>query len=396
MELKKYFRILTENWWAALPAFLITFAAAVLFTLNQTSIYSSSATFVITLNTEFGDAQSFVSGLESLSRRTEIATTYAEIASSRHVKNAVSDDLALSRAQRSQVAVSSQLLAGTNVLKIMVEAADPVLARDLTQAIGEETIQYARSLYEPVAIRPLDEATLNSSPLRPAKKFNIMLGGILGLGLAVGVAFAAHYMREPQDSIIEVSITDGETGAYNRQYFLQRLGTEMARSRRQSYALSIALLNVDHIGTLRAARSAEARTEMLRKVGIFLKQYLRDEDLVAYLGQGIFALMLPDLPEEEAKATTDRLQKRIAWTAIELEKTGATVNLTSTVGVAGYEDNKQSRDELVAKAGRALASSGGHDYSKTFLATEYPDSAAEKPAFATERVAGIGETGSEL
>ncbi len=379
MELKTYLRVLIKQWWIVLPVFLITLAATTFLTLKQTPIYSSTATFIVAPSAIYEDARSSVAGLDTLSRRAEIASTYGEVASSRTVTQAALDNLELPSEKRRNLKIHGQLLSGTNILRITVEAPDPAIARDVTNAVGAETIKYAKTLYEAFALVPLDEATLPKRPIKPAKRLNIAMGGIFGLFLGAGLGFLADYLRTPLDNIISVSVLDSETGVYSKDFFLQRLDTEMARAKRQRYPLSIALFNIDRMGMIRGARSAQAQSEILRKTAVLLKQYLREEDLVAYFGDATFALLLPDATREAAQDTLDRLQTRLTWTPIELERSGLKVNLSSVFGVAAFDPDGMDRDELIEKASQAMHNGGTDRNSLTDLATDDQSQTLEAP-----------------
>ena len=214
--------------------------------------------------------------------------------------------------------------------------------------------------------------------LVPALVAFIVLSTFITLVVLVFI-WEAAVSRERAVQAVQVNIIDPVTGIYNEDYFLRRLGEEMARARRQQYPLSVALLNIDNLRTLQAARSPEARDELLRKTAVFLRQYLREEDLIAYFEDGTFALMLPDMPAEVAEATTRRLQTRLAWTPIELGRSGTQVHLSSVAGVAPY-DNGMARDQLMATAYQVLRRSGADGYSREFLAAEEPIRQTEQPS----------------
>jgi diguanylate cyclase (GGDEF)-like protein len=370
MELKIYLRVLLGKWWIVLPAFLITFTATVVFTFTQAPTYRATTTFVVAPSSSFGDVQSFASGLDMISRRDEIASTYAQVAASRLIKRAAADELNLSQDQRGRLSVDSQLLAGTNVLMIVVEGNDPVLVRDFANVVGAKTVAYVQELYEVHDLRSLDQATRPASPVKPNKKLNLALGAILGLALGGGLAFLSEYLQAPLESMTNPGILDDETGAYNRRYFRQRLGEEMSRAERNKYPLSLALMNVDQLEVMGGSSSPQVRSEALRKVAVFLKQYLRQEDVVARLDGTVFAFLLPDTPGEEAQAIMEKLQTRIAWTPLEMERSGAKLNLSSATGVAAYQYNGTGQDEFLAKAQRALQQAEGASYSKVCLLSE--------------------------
>jgi diguanylate cyclase (GGDEF)-like protein len=379
MELRTYLRVLSRYRWIVLPVFLITLLTTAVLTLRQPAVYSSTATFVVAPSAAFQDAQSFAAGLETLSRRAEIASTYGEVASSRTVADAAFDTLGLPRELERQLSIKGALLAGTNIFKITVEGPDPVTARDVANAVGAETIKYAQTLYEPYVLKSLDAATVHLKAGTAHKLMIIVLGAIFGLLLAAGMAFLADYLMTAPDTLISVSILDPKTRAFSKDYFMQRLGVEMTRAQRQHYPLSLALLDVDHMGMIRGARSAQTQSAILRQTAVYLKQSLRDEDLVAYFGDARFALMLPDVGEEAAKATVEKLQTRLARASFELDRSGVEVNLTSAAGVATLDHGGMDRDELITRADQAVRRAGTVHFNEEHLASEDPVASREQP-----------------
>jgi len=368
MELKAYFRVILKYWWIVVPAFAITLVAAIVFTKRQPTIYDSTATYVVTPSASFENAQSFASGLDTLSRRTEIAATYGHVATSRTILFRVVETLGLTPEQQENLSITSRQLAGTNILEVTVEAQSPSIARNVANTVGTETIEFTKSLYEPYVLKPLDAATLPNSPIGPSRMRNYFLGAVFGLVLGAGLAFMAEYLDAPQGRT-SANIIDPETGAYSEDFYMQRLGEEMARARRQSYSLSVAMLSVDQLGSLKGI-PADARIELLRKVAVFLDQYLREEDLLSHFGDAMFALLLPDLSKDAAQALAERLQARIAWTPFELERSGLKINLSSVIGVATLGRDEIDRDDLINEATKALQRSEMRRYDQTYLATE--------------------------
>jgi diguanylate cyclase (GGDEF)-like protein len=364
MELRIYLQILLRKWWIVLSTFLVTLTATIVLTYTQTPTYKSVATFVIKPNTSFGDMKSFANGLDMLSRRTEIATTYAEVAGSRLIRQEAVEELGLSQEQKKGLSVDGQLLAGTNVIEIIAEGSDPVLVRDFANVVGAKTMVYVQGLYETYDLKPLDEAARPSSPVKPNKTLNLALGATLGLALGGGLAFLSEYLQAPLEKTTNFGIFDDETGAYSGRYFRQRLREEMSRARRNAYPLSLALMNVDQLEAVGTSLSPQARSEALRKVVVFLRQYLREEDILARLGGTVFALLLPDVPGEEARAMMEQLQTRIAWTPFEIERSGVKLNLSSAAGVTAYRYNGTGQDEFLSEASRALQQAEASGYGK--------------------------------
>lgn len=371
MEAKAYLAILMRNWWIIIPTFLITFTTTVALTYTQDPIYQTTATFVVSpLSTDFEDVRSFVSGLSVLSTRSEIATTYTEVARSRQVKRLALEELGLPLEAGQNFLVSSKLRSGTNVMEISVEGTDPALIQEFASAVGGQTVGYVQQLYEAFELRPLDQATAPLTPIKPNRPLNLALGSILGLALGAGLAFLVEYLRAPSVTMTGFDILDDTTGVYNKHYFLQRLGEEMVRAKRNRYGLSLALVRVDNLKLLKGFSASRVRTEILRQVALVASQHLREEDIVAYLDDDVFAILLPDISGENAKSIMEYLQTRVAWTPFESSINGAKYNLKTTVGVVTYSHNGTSRDELVAKATQALQLAEVDQNGKTYLASD--------------------------
>lgn len=209
MELRIYFQILWKKWWIVLAACVSTVIAVGLFTFNQTPMYRASATYVVTPSGDYEDARSAADALDMLSRRAEIATTYAEVANSRFIKQQAADELGLSSSQRRGLSIDSHLLQGTNILEIEVQGSNPQLVQFFTDMVGFKTATYVQELYEAYSLRPLDTASLPASPVGPSKIFNLALGGILGLGLGAGLAFLAYYLETPTASTARQVVPGG-------------------------------------------------------------------------------------------------------------------------------------------------------------------------------------------
>jgi diguanylate cyclase (GGDEF)-like protein len=362
MELRIYLRALLQKWWIVVPVFLITLTATIVFTFTRVPTYESTATFIVKPNASFGDLKSFASGLDMLSRRTEIATTYAQVATSRLIRKEAVEELGLSESQRQSLSVEGQLLAGTNVIEITASGSDPLLVKDFADTVSARTVAYVQDLYETYDLEPLDSATLPISPVKPNKRLNLALGSVMGLALGVGLAFLSEYLQNPLERVTNFGILDNETGVYNRSYLVQRLRQEMSRSKRNQYSLSLALINVDQLEAMSGSSFAHSRGEVLRKVALLLKQQTREEDVLARFDGTTFALLFPDMQGESAKSVVEKLQARIAWTPFEVEKSGLKLNLSSAAGLVGYNCNGTVCDDFLSLADQALqqAEAAGH------------------------------------
>ena len=147
MELRTYLQILVRRRWIVILVFLITVACTILLTLRQSPTFSATATFVVAPSSTSFDLRNYLSGLDVLGARSEVAATYVEIPSSRVVRQEAADALGLSPAQTEDLLVTSKVRAGTNVMEITVEGADPALVATYANKVGDSTVAYVEQLY---------------------------------------------------------------------------------------------------------------------------------------------------------------------------------------------------------------------------------------------------------
>ncbi|HLF25773.1 MAG TPA: diguanylate cyclase [Anaerolineae bacterium] len=372
MELKAYLHTLVRKWRIFVPAFLLTLGVTAALTFTQPAVYQARASYIVRLASFIRDDRGLVSALDTLSRRTEIATTFAEVANSRLIKEQAAQVLSLSAGQQKGLSAESRLVAGTNILSVETQGPDPFLVSNYANAIGASIDDYTRNLYEAYGLELLDEAVPPNAPIRPNKPLNLLLGLVAGLVLGGGLAFLDEYLRGPSGDRANSSIVDSETGAHSKRFFLLRLRQEMSRAKRNGYPLAVALIDINHRGVLDGA-SPQVCREALRRAVAVLEPYLRDEDLMTHFSDTVLAILLPDMTEQKAREMTEELRARLGWAPLELERSGLKLNVHGAAGVVAYDGNGMGQDDLLNQAARALAAAGNDTYGKVRLYSEFSD-----------------------
>ena len=80
-----------------------------------------------------------------------------------------------------------------------------------------------------------------------------------------------------------------------------------------------------------------------------------------------FTILLPDTSGPDAEQLIKKLHTRMEWSVFELEEADVKLNLSATSGVAAYDFNGTSRDELVARAEKALQRARENGYNEIYL-----------------------------
>jgi diguanylate cyclase (GGDEF)-like protein len=151
--------------------------------------------------------------------------------------------------------------------------------------------------------------------------------------------------------LYRLSITDGLTKAYNRQYLYQRLPEEIDRSKRYGDALSVVLFDIDHFKKLNDKYGHPAGDFVLKEVVRVAQATVRDVDGLVRYGGEEFLVLLPKTALPGAVQTAERI--RVALAALELPWSDQKVKVTSSFGVAQLKDS-EGDDDLLRRADEAL------------------------------------------
>lgn len=139
MELLAYLRILWRRKWVVLLATLMTLAVAVAGTLLTSPSYTATATLrVLTSTSGVGSWAEY-----DISYADRLMRTYAEIATSAPVLGELAEGLGLS----DYPAISVELVASTELMRVSASGEDPALAADTANALADILIQRSRELY---------------------------------------------------------------------------------------------------------------------------------------------------------------------------------------------------------------------------------------------------------
>jgi capsular polysaccharide biosynthesis protein len=192
-ETALYVRALRARW-AIIAAMGVTaLAAATLFTARETPLYGAVASATIAPAPHLTESAELQRSLETLERRTVVAT-FVLVAGARETKLRAASALRLDTAAVSAYSVSASVAPSSNVIRIRVQGPDPARASDLANAISQVTGAKASQLYRLFTIQPLDPSTPPVQPAHPNGKRNAVVAGILGLFIGLVVAMGVEML----------------------------------------------------------------------------------------------------------------------------------------------------------------------------------------------------------
>ena len=153
---------------------------------------------------------------------------------------------------------------------------------------------------------------------------------------------------------------DALTGALNRRGMDQTLLREIARAQRNSTALTLAMLDIDHFKQINDSYGHEVGDQALVHFIALTRSILRKTDAVVRYGGEEFILILPETDAHGAGLVLERLRGVVAKSP--LRSRDKTIAVTFSAGLAQYGDDENGH-ALLHRADKALfaAKQAGRD-----------------------------------
>lgn len=157
-----------------------------------------------------------------------------------------------------------------------------------------------------------------------------------------------------------VALRDPVTSAMRRDVFAERLAEEVSFSRRHAAPLALLVWELDAFAAAEDRHGPAAMRLLLAAVAGRAREALRDDDLLAVVGAGRFAVACPETSAEEARERAEGLRRAMAAAPVEVAT--SRLSVTVSVGVALSEPSSDrgaaAAAKLVRTAETALAAAG--------------------------------------
>lgn len=192
IDLLDLMQAMMQRLWLLILCFVVGASLAFGFTKFMiTPMYTaSSQIYILTKTTS-------VTSLADIQMGAQITSDFAVLAKSRPVVNNVIRELDLDYTyEEVKDQITTENPSDTRILQISVENEDPELAKEISNALAEETaerVAYVMSTDKPKIV---EEAVTPKDPSSPSLVKNTVIGAMLGTILAVGVITFLYLMND--------------------------------------------------------------------------------------------------------------------------------------------------------------------------------------------------------
>ena len=165
-----------------------------------------------------------------------------------------------------------------------------------------------------------------------------------------------HYAQQLRSSVrasLELAITDGLTGLYNRRYLERQLAQLVQSAAAGERPLAVLALDVDFFKSVNDTYGHAAGDRVLQELGARLRSNVRGSDLACRSGGEEFVVVLNEAPLATAERVGERIRKAIAGKPF-LAAPGCHLPVTVSVGAASLLGAGEGAEELLKRADLAL------------------------------------------
>lgn len=138
----------------------------------------------------------------------------------------------------------------------------------------------------------------------------------------------------------------------NRKVFEGRVSNVIKISR-DDEKVALLMIDLDNFKAVNESFGFNIGDRLLKAVGYRIKNKIKDEDLLAYLGEDHFGVYLKEIKDiKEVIEIGEKINNAISSTYVFDHNV---INITCSIGICIFPDEGSSSDELIARAEKAIA-----------------------------------------
>jgi diguanylate cyclase len=161
-------------------------------------------------------------------------------------------------------------------------------------------------------------------------------------------------LQQSLEAIRAESLTDPLTGLGNRKYFDRSIEIAVQNALANGEPLSLLMFDIDHFKSFNDSYGHLTGDQVLRLVGMSLKQTIKGQDITARYGGEEFAVLLPNTALRQALTVADHIRRAVMAKELKKKSTGEILGrVTISVGVSMLKPGDDT-DALIERADACL------------------------------------------
>jgi two-component system, cell cycle response regulator len=161
-------------------------------------------------------------------------------------------------------------------------------------------------------------------------------------------------LRDSLQQTVEMAITDALTGLNNRRYLEQHLATLVDQAGSRGKALSLLIVDIDFFKSINDTHGHDAGDDVLREFAKRIRRNIRGIDLACRYGGEEFVVVMPETDMALAYMVAERLRQRVASEPFPVAGGSKLLDVTISVGCAGFEKPDDTPETIIKRADQAL------------------------------------------
>jgi two-component system cell cycle response regulator len=161
-------------------------------------------------------------------------------------------------------------------------------------------------------------------------------------------------LRDNVQMSIELAITDGLTGLFNRRYMETHLGNLVDQSAARGKPITVLVLDIDYFKVVNDSYGHDAGDDVLREFSLRIRKATRNIDLACRYGGEEFVIVMPETDMAVATMVAERLRRRIASEPFAIQKGARNIEVTISIGIAALSGVTDNATTILKRADQAL------------------------------------------
>ncbi|MCL6583852.1 MAG: diguanylate cyclase [bacterium] len=147
---------------------------------------------------------------------------------------------------------------------------------------------------------------------------------------------------------------DSVTQLYSRYYFDRTLADILKISERYHHDVSLSILDIDDFKEFNDTFGHQTGDFVIRSVARFIRDRLREVDIVARYGGDEFVVVMPETSKGNAAKAMTRIQNELGRTFFQADGLEQQLKVSISFGIANYPTEATTDYELIHKADQEL------------------------------------------